>query len=62
MVDRESLIRTTIAGVGALLLVVITIFAAGAGGTSAGGAQIVVAGIAVFILYLTVAGYWLSAR
>lgn len=62
MVDRESLIRTTIALIGALVLVLITIFAAQAGGSSMFGAQLVVAGIAVFILYLTVAGYWLSAR
>lgn len=62
MVDRESLIRTAIAVIGALVLVVVTIFAAGSGGTPAGGAQIVVGGIAAFILYLTLAGYWLSVR
>lgn len=62
MVDREALIRTGIALIGALVLVVVIIFAAGSRGTPTGRAQLVVGGIAAFILYLTFAGYWLSVR
>lgn len=61
MLDREALIRTGIATLGALIFFGVIVVASQ---TSAGdaGSRLVVGGIAGFILYLTVAGYWLSAR
>lgn len=63
MLDREVILQAVVASVGALILVVAILFAASSSAGSNGqGAELVVGGIALFILYLTVAGYWLSAR
>lgn len=61
MPDREALVRTGVATLGALIFFgVIVVASQSSAGES--GARLIVGGIAGFILYLTVAGYWLSAR
>ncbi|MFB6111658.1 MAG: hypothetical protein ABEJ35_03885 [Halobacteriaceae archaeon] len=64
MLDRDALIEIVIGVAGALILVAFIVIAssnAGSAGNS-GGATLIVGGIAAFILFLSVAGYWLSAR
>lgn len=61
MLDREALVRTGIATLGALIFFAVIAVASQSSGGEA-GARFIVGGIAGFILYLTVAGYWLSAR
>lgn len=60
MVEGETLRRAVVGVVGAGILVAF-ILAGGSGVDPFGSPGLtVIAGIAVFIIYLTVAGYWLS--
>lgn len=64
MVEREVLVETVVAAVGTAILAGI-IVAAGTlsgPGTSRSDATLVVVGIAAFIVYMAVGGYWLHRR
>lgn len=61
MVDREALVQTAIGVAGSLMLLgFVVVGAGGAGGTGGTDGAVVVGGIAAFIVFLTLAGYWLS--
>lgn len=60
MVERDIILETVVAVVGTAILLAFILYAgstAGADGT--GDATLMVVGIAAFILYMTVGGWWL---
>ncbi|MFB6105220.1 MAG: hypothetical protein ABEJ57_09125 [Halobacteriaceae archaeon] len=61
MVERDVLVETAVAVVGTAILAGIILFAGTSSGPGASrsDALLVVVGIAVFILYMAVGGYWL---